>query len=377
MKNWEHLNFEQRKIIANLLSHGAKLCEIADLVQKDPTSISKEIKRNRVVTKQHHDNNKKTCKKTLHYPYCCNHCHLKYTTCPFDQFKYEAKSAQQKADYNLKHSRIGINMNEEEFKYLDETIKNGVDNKESIYHIVKSNPNINVSVPTVYRYINEKKLTTQRMDLPYAVTYKKRKQNKKYDYSNNKIDRSNRTFLDYLVFKREHPNLFSIQMDFLGSIKTDSNSILTLTIPDLHFVLLFSVNKPNSNKIVSIFNEIENALGVNDFAKVIPCILTDRDPCFSDFIEIEFSHLTGEQRTHLFFCDSFTSCQKGNVENMNKQLRKFFKKGTSVDCYSKEEIRSINITILKTRVASLNGFTPMEAFIKVYGKHILDKLLNL
>ena len=377
MKNWEHLNFEQRKIIANQLSHGAKLCEMAELLDKDPTSISKEIKRNRLATKTHHKDNKKMCKHILRYPYCCNHCHLKYTTCPFDQFKYEAKSAQQKADYNLKQSRVGINMTKEEFDHLDRTIKNGVDNKESIYHIVKSNPDIKISVPTVYRYINEKKLTTQRMDLPYAVTYKKRKQNKKYDYSNNKIDRSNRTFLDYLVFKREHPNLFSIQMDFLGAIKTDSNNILTLTIPDLHFLLLFSVNKPNSSKIVSIFNEIENALGVNDFAKVIPCILTDRDPCFSDFLGIEFSHLTGEQRTHLFFCDSFTSCQKGNVENMNKQLRKFFKKGTSVDCYSKEDIKAINITILKTRVASLNGFTPMEAFIKVYGKHILDKLLNL
>lgn len=96
-------------------------------------------------------------------------------------------------------------MSKEEFDYLDNVIKNGVNNKESIYHIVKSNPDISVSVPTVYRYINEKKLTTQRMDLPYAVTYKKRKQNKKYDYSNNKIDRSNRTYLDYLVFKREHP----------------------------------------------------------------------------------------------------------------------------------------------------------------------------
>lgn len=377
MKNWEHLNFEQRKIIASQLSHGAKLCEIAQLLDKDPTSISKEIKRNRVVTKTHHSDNNKMCKHTLRYPYSCNHCHLKYTTCPFDQFKYDAKKAQEKADYKLIQSRVGINMTKEEFDNLDSVIKNGVDNKESIYHIVKSNPNIKVSVPTVYRYINEKKLTTQRMDLPYAVTYKKRKQNKKYDYSNNKIDRSNRTYLDYLVFKREHPNLFSIQMDFLGSIKTDSNSILTLTIPNLHFVLLFSVNKPNSSKIVKLFNEIESILGIHDFNKVIPLILTDRDPCFSDFIGIEFSHITGEQRTHVFFCDSFTSCQKGNVENMNKQLRKFFKKGESVDNFTSEEIKAINITILKTRVASLNGFTPMEAFIKVYGKHILDKLLNL
>ena len=377
MKNWEHFNFEQRKIIANQLSNGAKLCEIAQLLDKDSTSVSKEIKRNRVITKKHHESNKKLCKHTLRYPYCCNHCHLKYTTCPFDQFKYEAKSAQEKADYNLVSSRTGINMNEEEFNYLNRAIKNGVDNKESIYHIVKSDPVITVSVPTVYRYINEKKLTTQRMDLPYAVTYKKRKKNKKYDYSNNKIDRSNRTYVDYLAYKLAHPNLYECQIDFLGAIKSDSNNILTLTIPDLHFVLLFIVNKPNSDKIITIFNELELALGIKDFMKVVPYILTDRDPCFSNFPNLEFSITTGEQRTHIFYCDSFSSCQKGNVENMNKQLRKFFKKGKSVDCYTKEDIKAINNIILDTRIASLCGATPREAFIKVYGKTILNKLLNL
>lgn len=79
MKNWEHLNFEQRKIIASQLSHGAKLCEIAQLLDNDPTSISKEIKRNHIATKTHHKDNKKMCKQTLRYPYCYNHCHLKYT----------------------------------------------------------------------------------------------------------------------------------------------------------------------------------------------------------------------------------------------------------------------------------------------------------
>ena len=58
MKNWEHFNFEQRKIIANQLSIGAKLCEIAQLLDKDSTSVSKEIKRNRVITKKHHESNK-------------------------------------------------------------------------------------------------------------------------------------------------------------------------------------------------------------------------------------------------------------------------------------------------------------------------------
>lgn len=88
-------------------------------------------------------------------------------------------------------------MSESEFAEMDRIIKEGIDNKESIYHIVKSNPGITPSVPTVYRIINERQLTTKRMDLPYAVTYKKRKVSPQYEYKeNSKIDRSKRTYID-------------------------------------------------------------------------------------------------------------------------------------------------------------------------------------
>ena len=205
-------------------------------------------------------------------------------------------------------------------------------NKESIYHIVKSNNNINVSVPTVYRYINNRILTTTKEDLPYATTYKKRKkENKKYDYHENKnIDRSNRTYIDYLAYAQAHPNAFIVQMDFLGSIKTDSKAILTLIIPDLHYVFLVIIEKPNAQKVVAVFDAIQDAIGLDKFKLLFPAILTDRDPCFSDIDGIETDRNHMEPRTLLFFCDAYKSNQKASVENMNKQLRKYFpKKGST------------------------------------------------
>ena len=47
MKSWKHLTFEQRKVISNGISHKYKLKEIAEALGYDPTSISKEVKRNR------------------------------------------------------------------------------------------------------------------------------------------------------------------------------------------------------------------------------------------------------------------------------------------------------------------------------------------
>ena len=75
----------------------------------------------------------------------------------------------------MKISRKGIDVDDEEFKQLDSIIKNGVDDKKSIYQIKIENKDvIDKSITTLYRYINKGYLTTTRMDLPYAVKYKKR-----------------------------------------------------------------------------------------------------------------------------------------------------------------------------------------------------------
>ncbi len=216
------------------------------------------------------------------------------------------------------------------------------------------------------------------MDLPYAVTYKRRKKAiKKYDYSENtKFSRNNRTYLDYLAYKNSHPGLFHAQMDFLGAIKASSTNILTLTIPELHFVLLYKVKRYSYKDVLIVFNELEDKLGIDDFKGIFPYILTDRDPLFSNFSALEFSYNTGEERTHIFYCDAFCSAQKGNVENMNKQLRVFFPKKETVDKYSKEDIKMINIRLNQRRLASLSSSTPEEAFIKIYGLETYNKLFK-
>ena len=371
---WEHLNILQRRAIASGLANKKKLVEIAEIVELDPTSVSKEIKRNRVKTKQGQKKNE-TCKHILRYPYSCNGCSRKYQDCPYDQYKYLAENAQEKADLRLVKSRVGINMTEEEFNEVDRKIKEGIASKESIYHIVKNNDDM-PSTPTIYRWIKEKKLTTTWMDLPYAKTYKKRKKNEKYAYSNNKIDRTGRTYIRYLEHRRMFPGEYTVQMDFLGTIVTDSKCILTLTIPELHFVIIRLFENPNGDKVISLFNEYEEKLGLHDFNLIFPSILTDRDPCFSNYIGIEFSHISGEERTKVFYCDSYRSNQKGNVENMNKQLRKYFPKGKSIDYLSKEDVMTINDVIINQRVASLGGSSPKEVFESIYGSRLLNLLLS-
>lgn len=377
MKEWKHLTIEQRKVISNGISHNYKLKEIAETLGFDPTSISKEVKRNRETTTV--GKNITNCKKTKRWPYVCTGCTKKYNNqCVFTKYKYNAYNAQNKADINLVNSRRGIDIDSEDFIKLDKVVKEGIDNKKSIYQItIENKDSINKSITTLYRYVNKGYLTTKRIDLPYAVTYKKRKHNKKYDYSENKkIDRTGHTYIDYLAYIHKHPGIYVWQLDFLGTIKTDNNNILTFILPNLQFVLLDLIKNPNQEKVVEFFDELEEKIGTNAFIEMIPVILTDRDPNFTNIDGICFSKITGEERCKLFFCDSYVSNQKPNVENMNKQLRLYFPKGKTIDTYKKQDIKNVNQTLLNRPLKSLDNYTSKDAFINVFDEELFNKLFN-
>ena len=375
MKPWKHLTFEQRKVISNGISHNYKLKDIADALGFDPTSISKEVKRNREATTI--GKNITNCKKITRWPFVCSGCNKKYNNqCVFTKYKYDPKKAQDKADINLVNSRKGIDIDSDNFKVLDKIVKEGTDNKKSIYQIIIENKDvIDKSVTTVYRYINNDYLTTKRIDLPCAVTFKKRKHNKKYEYSENKeIDRTGHTYIDYLAYIHKHPGIYVWQLDFLGTIKTDNNNILSFILPNLQFVILELIKNPDQDKVVQFFDELEERIGIDAFKELIPVILTDRDPCFTDIEGICFSKITGEERCKLFFCDGYVSNQKPNVENMNKQLRLFFPKGKTIDTYTKQDIKNINQTLLNRPLKSLDSYTAKEAFIRVFDEELFNKL---
>ena len=266
MKKWKHITFEQRKTISSGIAHNMKVKNIAELISVDPTGISREVKRNRSIVEPIKQNNN-CCPKLQRWPYVCTNCKNRYKECPFNKFIYNAKNAQDFADYNLKSSRRGLDITSDEFKTLDTIIKNGIDNNKSIYQIkIENNEKIDKSITTLYRYINKGYLTTKRIDLPYAVKYKKRKHNKKYEYSeNNKIDRTNHTYLDYLAFIHKNPGIYVWQLDFLGAIKTDNNNILTLIQPNIQFTLLDIISNPNSNKVVEFFDKLEEKIGTDNF----------------------------------------------------------------------------------------------------------------
>jgi IS30 family transposase len=134
MKKWKHINFEQRKTIASAIAHKMKVKDIGELLELDPTGISREVKRNRIIVepiKQIND----ICPSLKRWPHVCTGCKKRYQDCPYNKFIYNAKNAQKLADYNSKASRRGLDITSDDFKRLDNIIKTGVDNNKSIYQM--------------------------------------------------------------------------------------------------------------------------------------------------------------------------------------------------------------------------------------------------
>lgn len=84
----KHLRIEDRLIIEYGLDQNYSLKEIAEKLKKDPTTISKEIKRNKCrKTSKFKEHDIKQCSKLSRYPYVCNGC-SKVTTCTTEKSYY-------------------------------------------------------------------------------------------------------------------------------------------------------------------------------------------------------------------------------------------------------------------------------------------------
>ena len=366
LPHWKHLDLGQRKSIANMLALGWALKRIAAVIGMDPTSISKEIKRNRSQTQPGPE-----CPKLARFPFVCDGCPKRYQKkqCRCGRWRYIADVAQGLADGRLVQSRAGIDATEGEFAAVDKAVKDGVASGKSIYAISRDEAVAGVaSQSTIYSWISKGIMTTKRHDLPKAVRYKKRKKGAQYDYKGaSKKGKEGRSYLDYLAFRRANPGAFGVQMDYLGSVVTDEFAIFVAVIPELHFAFGRKMRKGDSAAVSEFWGRLESALGADAFALVVPFILTDNDPCFSDCLSIEFSKETGEMRTKVFYCDPYVSNQKGSVENMNGQLRKYFPKKGSVDGLTREYVAQAFDGINSSPIKSLGGETPKAAFAKVFG----------
>ena len=369
MTKHKHLTLSDRNDIQLGLERGETFKAIGQSILKDPTTVSKEVKRNRQIRDS--TSNNLPCPLLDKAPFVCNGCPKRRQNCGFKKIFYLAKQAQKQYEQTLVEAREGTPLNSKAFWDMDKVISDGVKKGQHIYHILKTH-NLDVSSSTVYRHIRKGYLSIAPIDLARAVKFKERRKSKLPSIPKEaKKGRSYEDFQNYLALKQLDSWL---EMDtVLG--RMGGKVLLTFNLSFCNFIFARLLDNKTALEVTKHLYDIKNTLhqADKDFFQLFPVILTDNGGEFARVDDIEMD-VRGESK--LFFCDPNRSDQKGRIEKNHTLIRDILPKGTSFDNLTQEDINLVCSHVNSVKRAALNGKSAYELFAFTYGEEI-PKLLGI
>ena len=165
-----------------------------------------------------------------------------------------------------------------------------------------------------------------------------------------------------------------VQMDSVIGSK-GGKVLLTVYFVNVSLMLGFLRDANTSKSVIDVFEGLYRNLGIMDFRKLFPVILTDNGSEFSNPKSIENGpDGKGIQRTKIYYCNPSAPYQKAEIEVGHEFIRRVLPKGKSFDELTQEDINKMMNHINSYRRNKLNGKSPYEAFCFYYGEDLAQKL---
>jgi len=322
MKKYKQLSLEQRYTIECLIREGYNQKQIADVIGKSPSTISRELNRN--VSKRGR--------------------HAKI---------YDSERAQTKTVKRHKEKRKNRRLEEWHLTYIRDKLIKERWSPEYISERGKLEFGDFVSHETIYKYIweckhsNKKKLRNDK-DLHKFLRHHNRRQKRK-NSKQNKGCIKNRTSIEKrpkVVNERKRKGDYEVDL-MMGSnhkpgliVLTDRNTIETKLI------------KINTKKAKIIAKKIIKKMKGE---QKIHTLTFDNDLAFADHQEI--ARLLNVKT---YFTRPYTSQDKGTVENRIGVIRRFFPKGTDMSKVHHSTIKSVERKLNNRPLRKFNYLTPLE-----------------
>lgn len=340
MKKQKHMDIEARIIIETELANRSSFKQIASVVGKDCTTISKEVRNHRVMEqtgsygKSFNDcaqafyrqcdlrcvcercttkkrlcwscgqctqncvlYKKMDCRKLLKPPYVCNACPER-RQCTLEKAFYRASIAQGEYQTLRSESRSGFAISEEELKNLDDVISPLIINGHSLHHICLNHADEGIKGGAVLLTIH-------------------------------------------------------------------------FVQPTLQLAFLRKAN--DSQSVIDIFERLYIELRPDIFIDIFPLLLADNGSEFSNPRAIEFDRQ--ENRiTRMYYCNPNAPYEKPNCENNHEMIRRIIPKGVDIGQYTQAQISLMMSHINSYARKSLGDKSPYEVFAFQYGRDILTTL---
>lgn len=206
-----------------------------------------------------------------------------------------------------------------------------------------------VSRSTIEEYLNSVWGEHIRVELKkFKKKYKRRRNH------NKKPALDGRIFIDERpeeIVKRKRVG--DVEMDFIVSGKGGAGYLLTVRDRKTRKNFIRKLCPVTFENLKSALLEIKSKF------PELKSITTDNDLLLS-----QHNILSHTLEVPIYFCHPYSSWEKGSVENLNKFIRKFIRKGSDISSYSKAMIQKIEDISNNLYMAVLDYLTPNEAYMK-------------
>lgn len=409
--NQKHLTLSQRIEIEKGLLAGDSFAKIAKSIGKDPSTVSKEVRKHSKVSERKNTDfapipceirkncnlmylcdsdcgtkckictkkNQKCidvcksyqpmqCEKLLWSPYVCNGCG-KRINCLMEKVVYSSKYADDQYREQLVSCRQEINQTPESIQRINNVITPLIKKGQSIAHIYTNHAEeLGFSRRTMYSYIDAGIFDVINLDMRRVVKYKKRRKSTQAS-AKDRMFRQGRNYEDFQDMTKVVPAFNVVEMDTVEGIK-GGKVFLTMMFRSCNLMLIFLLESKTQKEVKRVFDELTEILGIELFQKIFEVILTDGGTEFQNPYELETTD-DGYTRARLFYCDPYSSWQKGMIEKNHEYIRYVLPKGTSFEKLIQKDATLLMNHINSEARDSLNGQTPFKL-----SQLLLDKKLH-
>lgn len=130
-------------------------------------------------------------------------------------------------------------------------------------------------------------------------------------------------------------------MDSVEGKKGTPEALLVLTERATRNEIMVRMEQKTAANVVAALDALELEMGPQMFRRVFRSITVDNGSEFADCAGMERSCITGQTRTHLYYCHPRCPGERGSNEKANQMIRWHFPKGTSFGHVTPERVREV------------------------------------
>lgn len=317
MAKYRRLKHSDRLVIEAYYKAGYSQTDIAAMIGVDRSTICRELRKGMY-----------------------EHLNSNYTI----RTAYSSDKAQEYTDYQntSKGKELKIADDHALASFLEEKIARDKYSPDAALGLIRTDPalsarfKVSISTTTLYRYIDKGLfLNLTNKDLPHVKRkYKRVRPVQKRRSAGTSIEKRPNDILSREYFG-------DWEMDTVKGIRGKTKGcLLVLTERKTRNELTFKLPDQKATSVVAVLDDLEDLLG-NDFSNVFHTITVDNGVEFADFEGMQRSKFTSGNRTSIYYCHAYSSCERGSNENANRLIRRHAPKGTDLDQLTPENVKEI------------------------------------